>query len=193
MYAEADVYVYPTELWSFIRENASSLKTTNYIIAEYPRYDVEILLTQNEDVPEIYAMIDGKMTDSSKLLHTKEDAIIECRRFYGLYLKAPASTKADQNDDVAVLFDQSDREKEVTDRDDELFVAMTDFLNVVIGDEAFDLEDQEVEAVLDDVLAVISADGYDVYRPCFFTGEDGSEYYEEFPYTATAVGTADEN
>ena len=179
MYGESDVYIYPTEVWQYIQENRDYIRDNNVIIAENLRDGVEITLeTDQVGSAVIAAYIDDKLVETERVV-SYEDAANACRKYYANFL-IPKHADYKQEEEIPELDPSIDDEIEMRER--ELGNTFMDFLDVVLFDEDLHIMSEEYDELLDEILALISSYGHDVYRPCYLEEDDGTTTFTEYPY-----------
>lgn len=176
MYGEAEVGVYPSELWRYINSVRSDLDTTIFILAENQKHGVEVTLTNDCGVPFVSVTKNGELI-AKESVTTRQSAMYTLRDLYDSYLNSPDVDAADEI------------EVKMEDRDNELLDAMEEFLCVAAGENAeeqnTEFDDNSFCEMLDDVLSVIASYGFMIYRPCMIPcgdADDDMVEYVEYPY-----------
>ena len=186
-YGDAEIYVYPAELWSYITEHRDFVESHIVVIAEDFDTGIEVALeTDLSSRLMLSVMRDGK-EEESKRITAKEDAMTTCRDYYARYFKPAQDTQdADEEDDDYL-------QMEIDQREGILCSALEDFVDLAADQSCdFTLSEDDMQMMLDDVLTIIADYGVPVYRPFFIECEDGTTEFVEYPYN-TAEETADNN
>jgi len=189
MYGIAEIYVYPMELWDYVRKNVDLIRENNVVIAEEPKSGIEIRVAfGRDDIPYVQVFLNGGSVRSEPIV-SENDAIITCRKIYSVYLgtsftntlpsvTASAATEDEEEDEVGIEEDEEeDQEEIIENRRIELEDAFTKFLDTVLYEEANLVGDSEFDEMLEEVLQMVSDFGFSVYMPTMVNGE-----FEEYPY-----------
>ena len=176
MYGEADVYVYPSQLWSYIQDNRRLIGESTVIIAERESTSAEVVLYTDESyMPHIAAYRNGKLISDEEIIG-RDDASDTCQR---IYIKC--FVDEDSSDEEAEENENEEVQHEINRRFNELSDALEDFMFVVTDDQV-NRDSKEFEEMLDAVLDVVASYNYSVYFPCYLVAEDGTETFSPYPY-----------
>ena len=183
MTGKSDIYVYPEDIWDYITRHRSQLERSIVIVAEDDAYGVEIALELRGKTPVLVVYIDDREFESD-FLTARSQTEEYAREMYDSYLRGYSAqdSDADSSDE-----DEEDSylDKEIAERDEELRDAFDAFLEAVLGDAFPMIKADDADEMMDEVLALLSALGCEVYRPCFLDAGDGTEVFVEYPYSET--------
>ena len=200
MYGDADVGVYPAELWPFIQENRKNLKATVYILADSPRLGVEITLTEEDGDIILAASVNGE-TVESEIIVGKGDAFVTARDMYEDFLmpcdpdepeepEEPEESEPEEEeeavDDLIQQHEDDVLQDEIDQRSCDMLEALDDFLRVVLDDQYGELDSDMLGILLDSFLSIVANEGFVIYSPCFLDDGKGGEVYDEYPYNSEA-------
>ena len=191
------VHVPADAVWEFFQTNRKRLNDEMVLIAENTDTEYAVYLTAENDLPVLAAAKGDGKTEYKETCVSNEDCVMVVRKFFTRYLfpvvikndkyipdNAPKDDKADATETWM------DVEDAMYERDDELRLALMDFLGVTlkIGDEddveAAELCDVDIiDEILDEFLKMLADEyGFEIYRPMMVTSNDGYEVFTEFPY-----------
>lgn len=188
----ANVYITPDAVWDFFSNNKERLKKEMVVIAENDDTNYAVYLTEDCNLP-LFLVCKGSEKPEYKEWADEEDCSEIARKFYSTYLFPVIVT----NDKFTKEIDEPEEDltrQEMEDaqyeREDELMLALGDFLSVVIqeGDDGTDVLDAYgqdfFDEILDHFLEYIAQECcIPVYRPMILTDEEtGCEIYTEYPY-----------
>lgn len=176
MYGNADVYVFPAEVWSYAKENKEQLQKNIVIIAEDGEYEVTIEREQSGDLL-MSVLSDGKLVESERLF-SEDDAVIACRTCYSRYFGKPTPESEPEEYDV----DTDMCDHEIALRESELLNSIRDLVDVVSDYADCKLTEEDELDILTDVCGILSGYGIPVYYPMWVEDEDGNEVFVEYPY-----------
>ena len=190
MYGDAEIYLYPGELWDYIEENIEELRNVILTIAEDTTKDIEINIEigSKADKDEISMTVyDGGKEIDREVLLNKYDATEACRYFYKLYFTDIVDVdedqpEKDQEEEPDVTPPESWLEDRIDEREVILNDALTDFVDIVSDYEVLPDLGTVWDDMLDDILSIISDYGIPVYRPCYMDDGNGGEVFVEYPY-----------
>lgn len=191
------VHVPADAVWEFFQTNRKRLNDEMVLIAENTDTEYAVYLTAENDLPVLAAAKGDGKTEYKETCVSSEDCTMVVRKFFTRYLLPvvitsdkyiPDNTSNGNKVDEAETW--MDVEDVIYERDDELRLALADFLGIVlkIRDEdevdVTGLYDVDIiDEILDEFLKML-ADEYDfeIYRPMMVTSNDGYEVFTEFPY-----------
>lgn len=176
-------------VWAFFQQNKARLSEEMVVIAENEDTDYAVYLTEDDGYP-LFSVCRGKADpEFEEGAISEKDCTDTAKRCYVRYL-FPITVKGDSplfdEDDLSV----QDMQDTMYEREDELQLAMADFLQTVLqeGSDCTDIIDMYgtdmIDKLLDYVLEFIATGlCLPVYRPMFLTDDEtGEEIYEEYPY-----------
>lgn len=171
---DVSVYVYPTELWTYIRNNPELIRENKVVIAENPADGVEIQVGFDADIPYILVFQDEALVRKEPLV-SLEDSIITLRVIYSTYLIPPSPQQEDPEEDEETA--EIDDEQLCMLRRIELEDAICSFMETVLCEDYNLVSDEEIDAILEETLSVIASYGLPVYAPTIIDDE-----LVEYPY-----------
>lgn len=196
MYGDAEIYVYPVELWKYAITHHTLISKNYVVIAEDSERGIEITVETNEKGSTLISVyISGDRVYSEPVI-SDADCVRTLGRIYSRFFviedsqyQIPGEEEDEDDEDEEAPVDEDDEDEEVPgddeDEDDETIVefreielenAFTDFIEAVLYDDANDIGDKDFLEMLNDVLDVIS-----LYRPVYAPRiVDG--VLEEYPY-----------
>lgn len=189
------IHVPADKVWTFFKENKDRLSEEMVVIAENTDTEYAVYLTEEDGFPLFVVCkgaSDSEYEEGAINPSDCEETVKRCCLRYLFPIVVTANETAKEMDGAdSDLEDLTMQEMEDTiyEREDELMLAMGDFLQVVFqecndGADVIDTYGMDlVGEILEDVLMCIAKDyGLPVYRPTFLTDEFGEEIYTEFPY-----------
>ena len=202
------IHIPADAVWGFFQASRKRLNKEMVLIAENTDTEYAVYLTEENDLPVLAVAKGNEKIEYIEPCVSEEDCTAVSKKFYTRYLFPVVIT-----DNKYVPGDNPDGGKEESDetwmdiedamyeRDDELRLAMADFLAIALqeGDndgtnilEAYGYE--AVDEILDGFLKELSEDyGFHIYRPMIITEkESGCEVFTEFPYDEYDIDGVDE-
>lgn len=196
------IHVPADKVWEFFQENKKRLKEEMVAIAENEDTEYTVYLTDEEGYPLFVVCQGDEDAEYEEAAYHAEDCETTATRFYYTYLfpvvidsekSYPKDYDPEDDDDYMTPQEMNDN---IYQREDELRLALCDFLQVVLQEkgDSPDIEEEYGSAMIDEILDYfLEYLGFDcclpVYRPMFITDEDsGCELYTEFPYDSCAPG-----
>ena len=189
----------PKQVWEFYNKNIARLADEMVSIAKNDHTRCEIFLTEEEGVPMISVYNDDKLVYEEGAV-SEEDTEKTVREIYKKYLlplvtvvsNEPKKEEADTEEDGEEVYDEEvtriDQEDQIYEREDEIYLAFQDFLQVLAEDDysikdTFS-EDAEVNEIIDHIVEFLAIDhGIRIRRPMFIVDSDsGIEEFCEYPY-----------
>lgn len=191
-----NIHVPADEVWSFFQKNKDRLKEEMVAIAENDDTDYAVYLTEDYGYPTFFVCKGDADPEYEEGAISADDCSKTAEKCYSQYLFPVFvnSQKSILGGDNEAVEEEEDNVQEVQDimyeREDELRMALCDFLQVVLLDdeENPDIESTYGSAMIDEILDhFLEYLGFEhslpVYRPMFVADEDtGCEVYTEFPY-----------
>ena len=188
----------PNQVWDFYNKNVARLSDEMVSIAKNDHTGYEIFLTEEEGVPMISVYKDDKLVYEEGAV-SEADTEKTVREIYQKYLlplvavvskepKKEATAEEDGEEASDEEMTRLDQEDQVYEREDAIYLAFQDFLQVLAEDDysikdTFQ-EDAEVNEIIDHIVEFLAVDhGIRIRRPMFIVDEDtGIEEFSEYPY-----------
>lgn len=195
-------------VWGFFQESRKRLNKEMVLIAENTDTEYAVYLTEENDLPVLAVAKGDEKTEYKEHCVSEDDCTTVAKKFYTRYLFPVMITDGkyipeDVPDETEEDGDETwmDMEDTMYERNDELRLAMADFLAIALqeGDndgtnilEAYGYE--AVDEILDGFLKELSDNyGFHIYRPMIVTEkESGCEVFTEFPYDEYDIDGEDE-
>ena len=175
MYGDADIYVFPAELWEYIRENDKLLREHIVVIAEQGSCEIALERKKNNDLV-VSVLVDDKLIES-ETIGTKDEAITVCRTYYARYF---GNRPEDQIEDDEAEIEAIDHE--ILLRELELKNIVRELIDVASNYDCCEIDDIDVASILDEVCGLLNDYGIPVYYPQWIEDENGEEVFVEYPY-----------
>lgn len=192
------VYVQPDHLWNFFLNNENRLKAESVLVAENKETGYGVYLTEDD----VYACLQVCRWDNPPECEESVFGLLPLKEIFEWYIDRflcpvtvtsdnPTSISAD--DETEPQFEsRQEQEDIICEREDELRMALFDFLDIVSDSRADSSIDTYGESIMDemlnDILTILSDQyGVDVYRPRFVEYPNGEEYFDEYPYNEPNV------
>lgn len=194
------IYVPAGDVWSFFQSNIDRLKDEMVAIAENEETNYVVYLTEDKGYPSFSVCKGENAAEYEEGAINESDCEDTAKRCYVRFLFPvvvnnekgfPKSFFAELEDDEDTT--EQDRQDNIYVREDELRLAMCDFLQVALNLECDPADimtvcgSELVADTLDYILEYIGLElGLEVYRPMFITDEEsGCEIYTEYPYDSS--------
>jgi hypothetical protein len=187
----AAIHLKPKDVWAFFERNKERLCREMVLIAENTDTDTKLYLSSENNLPYIYAVVNGKEVSKEGMI-TALDASDTTYGYYFKYLVTPDKKAPLPDDSDCPPEDDEKTPKDVLDeiyeREDALYFALRDFLEVALDVDEEELSEYQpdvMDQMLDDVLSLL-AERYAcaIYRPTLMDDtETGLEYIENYPYS----------
>lgn len=193
-----NVDVPAADVWEFFHKNIERLRKEMVVVAENTETEYAVYLTEKDGMPCLSACKGDKPMEYSEGCVSEGDCEATAKKMYVRYLfhfqvkdeSAIPDGNADTGDEECPLTKQ-DMEDAIYERNDELELALGDFLDVVLdyGSKVDPLNHFGKDAfynILDDILMMLAEDyGEAIYRPTIITDEEThEEIYCEYPYNS---------
>lgn len=187
------IIIEANEVWEYFNDQFEELKDAMHMIAEHKEYGIEIYLANKDGFPELTVEADGVEMYTETVLNEK-DCESTVKEIYDTYLTDKVISKMleDSGDD-----DEEDTvNMEIEAREDELSAAVFDCIDVFC-DGAFEYY-EEMEEICEDFKDLICLYlfikwGLEPRRPMVIEFDDGSESYEEYPYSSLDLEEEEKN
>lgn len=185
----------PNQVWEFYNKNLARLSDEMVSIAKNGHTGYEIFLTEEENVPMFSVYKDDKMIYEEGAV-SEADTEKTVREIYQKYLlpmvvvisKDQKQTKEKEEEEPEESDTRLDREDQIYEREDAIYMAFQDFLQVLTEDD-YSIQDtfpdeKEAESIIDHIVEFLAVDhGLRIRRPMFITDSDtGVEDFTEYPY-----------
>ena len=202
------IHIPADAVWGFFQESRKRLNKEMVLIAENTDTEYAVYLTEENDLPVLAVAKGDEKTEYKGHCVSEDDCTTVAKKFYTRYLFPVMITDGkyipeDVPDETEEDGDETwmDMEDTMYERNDELRLAMADFLAIALqeGDndgtnilEAYGYE--AVDEILDGFLKELSDNyGFHIYRPMIVTEkESGCEVFTEFPYDEYEIDGEDE-
>lgn len=185
------VFLIPEDAWDFFQEHKFFLASKTIEIATNEETDYSVYMTEFYGLP--YFMV----YKGSKVLYTENatsssSCLDVLSRIYTTYLVPveEESSKFIQDEELNKKEDEvfSEFDDIIAERENELYLAMQDFLCVLFDCDANNLESYYgsdiIPALIDDVCTTMASDySISVYRPTWIEDSTDHKTFEEFPYS----------
>lgn len=192
------VYVPTEELWSFYLENIERCENEMILIAENTDTKYAVYLT-DEDGKLMLSVCKGtEEPEYEEYVLNDDDCANTVKKLLFRYLipfkvvdggAVPAKGPPDGTEEDEANLSRQDMEDKIYEREDELDLALKDFLAVVLqeedGEAVLNCYGQAlIEEILDHFLEYLAKEQcLEISRPMFILDEEtGSEIYAQFPY-----------
>lgn len=191
-----DVHIPANEVWSFFQENKDRLSEEMVAIAENTDTEYAVYLTEDYGYPTFFVCKGDLPPEYEEGAINPKDCEQTVKKCYAQYLfpvqvQTPNSypfREDDENDEESSSLQEI--QDFIYEREDELRLALCDFLQVVLMDleEGADIESYYGPGVIDEILDyILEYLGFEqklpVYRPMFVSDDEtGTEVYTEYPY-----------
>ncbi len=189
------IHLQPENIWQFFQKNKKRLSEEMVAIAENDETEYAVYLTEENGLPHFCVCKGNGAPEYEEGAINEQDCTDTAKKCCVQYLFPVTVTSrrgklyAFDEDGGITDFDEQDQEDTIYQREDDLFFALYDFLNVVLqsdeGDtDAAEIFDQDsLETILDSILENLATDfGLPIYRPMMVEDETGVEAYTEYPY-----------
>lgn len=202
------IHIPADAVWGFFQESRKRLNKEMVLIAENTDTEYAVYLTEENDLPVLAVAKGDEKTEYKEHCVSEDDCTTVAKKFYtrylfpvmitdGKYIPEDVSDETEEDGDETWM----DMEDTMYERNDELRLAMADFLAIALqeGDndgtnilEAYGYE--AVDEILDGFLKELSDNyGFHIYRPMIVTEkESGCEVFTEFPYDEYDIDGEDE-
>lgn len=179
------IILQPDEVWDYFVEHEEECDECMFEIASCSEYGTAVYLSrESKGIGCITVEADDQEVYSEGIIDA-EDAKMTVQKVYDNYLTDKVieilSDFEPQEDDTL-----QDQEDEIAMREEELDSLIWDFVTGVFGGEIyadFDCTEEVLDDLKDHFLEYMyRKHGFDIYRPMVLEDEDGTEFFEEYPY-----------
>lgn len=178
------IIIEASEVWEYFNDQFKELVNTMHMIAEHKDYGIEVYLSNEHGFPALIVEADGVEMYKETVLNEK-DCESTVKEVYDTYLTDKVISKMleDSDDDDYEEFINM----EIEAREDELSEAVFNCIDVFC-DGAFEYYEEMAE-ICEDFKDLVCEYlyikwGLEPRRPMILEFEDGSESYEEYPYSS---------
>lgn len=200
------IYVAANTVWAFFQSHKDRLSKEMVVIAENKDTEYAVYLTEDNALPLFSVCKGDAKSEYEECVLTETGCNEAAKRLYAQYLfpvmvvdgkKCPPELPEEEPEDLT----RQDMEDAQYEREDELSLALCDFLSVVLQksiDNSPEIMDTYgemfVNEVLDHFLEYLAQEQcLPIYRPMIITDEEtGCEVYTEFPYEDDAGYSVDD-
>lgn len=187
------IHIPADKVWSFFQENKKRLSEEMVVIAENTETEFAVYLTEDADYPLFVVCKGSADSEYEEAAISENDCADTAKKCYLRYLFPIVVTtgKVPEEPDDEDIEDLTAQEMDdaMYEREDELALALGDFLQVVLGDcsdgsEIIDTYGMDmINDILDHILLYLATEmDFPIYRPTYLIEDDGSEVYVEYPY-----------
>lgn len=185
------VYVDQHEIWEFFASSLSRMSEEMVLIAENEETSYAVYLTEDSGYPMLVVARGDAEPEYSEPCVSDDDCVAVSKKLFKRYL-VPVVVSSEMVVDTDPNEETMQEDDIMYERDDELIMAMSDFLSVAVSDANQGAEDDVidmygtgfVEEVLDHVLQYLTSEHrLRIYRPTMMTDpETGETVLTEYPY-----------
>lgn len=185
------VYVDPHEIWDFFTSSLSRMSKEMVLIAENEETSYAVYLTEDSGYPMLVVAKGDAEPEYSEPCVSEDDCVTVAKKLFKRYL-VPVDVCDESILDQETHDEIIQAEDVMYERNDELIMAMSDFLSVAVPDVNQSLDDDIidmygtgfVEEALDHVLQYLTTEHrFRIYRPMMMTDpETGEDVFTEYPY-----------
>lgn len=200
-----NICVQPEKVWSFFYKNIDRLSDEMVVVAENEDTQYAVYLTEDSGYPLFCVCRGDAGPEYEEGAINEKDCADTAKRCYFSYLfpvcvnteksypeqHEGKEDKTDEHEvDDSLTMTEQDMLDIIYERDDELQLALCDFLSVVLGEyrDGTDVQSQyspsTINEILDHFLEYLADEyGTPVYRPMLMKDDKtGSDIYVEYPY-----------
>ena len=197
----AEIFIEAEDVWDYAQENLEMLKESRRIVASNTAYGVDIVISvEDDDTPYLCVEVDDE-EECGKYLCDRVQANKVARSYYDDYLTSDfyetmgieITSTADEDVDEDVTEDEEEELDEfrlneiaINEREDELDMAVQDFVELVMeGDVStyVELDDEVLQDLKEHFLEYMyRKHGVNIYRPMYLYDAGGIQRFTEFPY-----------
>lgn len=186
------IHITPSELWRYFKNNALPLESKPVVCATSGSREIWMtnddgimVLAVFEDDIEIFDLeiydpddVDEQYVRALMEIGFSEDEITESDSSHG-------SDGDGEADDLEL-------QAQINAREAELNTIVENMVYDILGDDSADVVSADIEksvSVLKEIICDVLTKKYDMplYRPMYLVSEDGSKFFEEYPYPSMMV------
>lgn len=173
-----NVMIAPSEVWEYFQEHKDELKTEMHKIAESPHNSWEVWISNEDDGLRIVVTdMDDDIIDEGWATSESECKEVTCD-IYACYISyfEGDEDNTDSEDDYI-------NKEIIAERENEIDVLFQNFLFDLLPDTDEDIIATAADDIKEHVLEYIARKHrLPIYRPMYLEGEDGKDFYSEYPY-----------
>lgn len=174
-----NIIITPSEVWTYFQEYKDKLKTEMHKIAESPNGSWEVWISSEDDNLRIIVTdTDDDIIDEgwATTEHECLDIVGDIYSCYLGYVDADDEVDLDSEDEYI-------NQELISAREDEIDVLFQNFLFDLLPDTDEDIIATAADDIKEHVLEYIARKHrLPIYRPMYLEGEDGKDFYSEYPY-----------
>ena len=174
----------PSEVWSFFQGNPDDVRGLQYEIARYEEYGVNIYISSGyEDILTVSVEADDVQIYEEDI-YWEYCCASSIQNIYDEFLSSNVFNYIEEKDAMDAELELEEREELIVLREEELDNAIYEFCEYVATSKiTMDLELDVLEDLKEHFLEYMARKhGIEIYRPMYLEGEDGEEFYTEYPY-----------
>ena len=186
------IIIEPQKLWSYIKQQDKNgqLDTTMYEIASNDEYGISVYISKDEKGRYCIIVEADETEIFNEYVYNEEDARHTCDEVYENYLTDKviniiSDMENGDDEDEDYVFDM-EVEDEIETRENDLTEFTMNFIMDILGGDAYfdgDDFDEIIEDCKEHFLEYMARKhGLAIYRPMILEGEDGEDFFEEYPY-----------
>jgi hypothetical protein len=192
------IHIEPDKTWSFFKANPKRMNDEMVAVAENDETEYAVYLTDDGFRHPLFVVCKGDKQIYEEDATSAADCADTAKRLYAQHLFPVTQSKSGLhpigNEDMweamhsADDIEPTEQEDTIYEREDELILALSDFLQVALCcPEDVELDDMYgsniVTQILDGFCEYLSNEHcISIYRPTFLQGENGEDIYTEYPY-----------
>ncbi len=186
-----NIDVEASDIWDYCLDHQEELAKNQHLMAENPDYGMAVWVTMVNGSPELVVECDGSEIYREDILNEK-DAKKTADRIYEDYLSIKAIETLTDNGNTTVYEDttvyiedeEDDDQSLIDEREDEIDLAIRDFICVVSDAGDYNIEDNVIDDLKEHFLEYMYRKwGIGIYRPMYLEDADtGEDYFTEYPY-----------
>ena len=186
------IYIQPYELWSVFKSNALDLEQHSKICAEYDEQSVWFF---NDDGIPCFVVFNAGEEIETFDMFDEDDIdqyimVLVAIGFDESEIKQDESECGSDNSEPgseSVAVSDHEEQETIEAREDELDTIITNMVYDILGDDESGVSEADIDdaahlikEVVCDILG--KKYGMPVYRPMYLVDENGSKFFEEYPY-----------
>lgn len=180
---DKEITIEASDVWGYFCKHKDELSKFMHQIAENKEYGTVVFVTEESGLPSIVVTADGAQV-YEEMAVSESDCAKTVRKIYEDYLTDKVI--ATLGDEGGVDLTEMEIEDMITEREDELDLAVMDFMTVAldgyVDDNSPDFDDICSDLKEHFLEYMARKHGLLVRRPMWLEYEDGTEEFEEYPY-----------
>ena len=185
-----NIILKPEEVWSYFKEHSEELKSKMHLIASNKDYGIEVYLTEHNGYPEIIVENDNTQLYKEGCLNASDCKEV-ATDVYRKYTTSEVLTEMlglSDDEEEPPMTDEEKQELEIEMRECDMSEGVESLLDLFLGGEGVSAYFDEISDVTEDLKDLICEYlyckwGIEVFRPMVLEFDDGTESYEEYPYS----------